>query len=180
MKTVIFYTSETGNTKKYAEDIARAVAGEVYPLKGRKWYKHAEDADCVVFGGHVQAGIIKGIDAFLAEYDRFEGKDIIVFSVGMAMASPEGRKDLITANVLDEYHIRFYQFQGGFDLNKLGFMSRLMMKASLHRMANSPDSSDAEKALAERAKTPIVFYDQAKVDKVVGVINSLSLGVHKA
>jgi flavodoxin len=34
MKTLILYTSKTGNTKTYAEDIAKQVNADVAPLKG--------------------------------------------------------------------------------------------------------------------------------------------------
>ena len=50
MRTLILYTSKTGSTKKYAEDIAHAVNGDVFPLKKYKW-KDVGDYDSIVFGG---------------------------------------------------------------------------------------------------------------------------------
>lgn len=179
MKTIIYYTSMTGNTKRYAEDIAKGVGGEALPLKGRKWYKQALDADCIVYGGYVEGGIIKGIDKFLREYDRFEGKNIIIYAVGMAIPTSEGRKDLISMNLLDQYHVRFYQFQGGFDINKLKFPASMMMKMALKKMMNNVDNP-AESSLGAAALNKIEYYDQAKVDRVIYVIDSLSLEVHKA
>ncbi len=175
MKTLVLYTSRTGSTKQYAEDIAKRVAGEAMPLKG-KWLRKAKEADVVVYGGYVQAGVIQGLNKFLSNYDDLEGKDIIIFSVGMAFPSKEGREDLINSNVLDLYHVRFYQVRGSFDINKLGAFSRMMMKRTLTALGSQEDASAGAKALAELANVPLIVYDTEKIDKIVSVINTLSLG----
>ena len=82
MKTLILYTSKTGNTKVYAEDIAKKVQADVFPLKGFR-AKKMVNYDTIVFGGWVQAGTIKGLDKFLSNYDAIKAKNVIVFSVGM-------------------------------------------------------------------------------------------------
>ncbi len=174
MKTVVLYKSRTGNTQRYAEDIARRVNGEVYPLK-KGWLKKIEDADCIVFGGYVQAGIIAGLDDFLSEFERFSDVPILIFAVGMAYPTKEGRQDLITGNLLDMYHVRFYQVQGGFDLNKLGLFNRLMMKRTLSAMAGKEDATAAERSLGDLLNRPLAVYDHEKIDKIVSVINTLSL-----
>lgn len=179
MKTIVFYHSKTGSTKKYAEDIARQVAGEALPLK-RGWVKKAEGAECLVFGGNVQAGNIQGLNEFLSEYERFEGIPIIVFSVGMALPSPEGRQDLISQNLLDMYHVRFYQVQGSFDLNKLDFFSKFMMKRTLKSIGERENASAAEKMIGDLVSKPLVIYDKEKIEKIVTVINGLSSGLYKA
>lgn len=181
MKTVVFYHSLTGNTKKYAEDIARMTGGTAYELKKtRKWVDIAMDADCVVFGGNVESGAIMGLNDFIVQYDYFEDKHVIIFAVGMAYPTPEGRKDLISTNLLDMYHVRFYQFQGGFDLKKLKFPRNFMMKRVLKAMGAKPDANAAELQISNFVDNPLVVYDQAKVDKVVSVINQLSLETPKA
>ena len=56
MKTIVLYTSKTGNTAKYAEEIASQVGADVKPLKKFRWKKELKDYDCIVFGGWVMGG----------------------------------------------------------------------------------------------------------------------------
>lgn len=179
MKTLIVYRSKCGSTKKYAEDIAQAVGGEAIPL-AKGWKKKAKEADCLVFGGFVQAGVIQGLDKFLAEYDSFGDIPVLVYAVGMAYPTKEGRDDLITMNLLDMYHIRFYQVQGSFDINKLGWFSKLMMKRVFNQMANKEGATANEQMLADLISRPLLVYDHDKINRIIEVINKLSLEVHPA
>ncbi len=173
-KTLILYTSNTGNTKKYCEDIASAVSADVMPLKKFKW-KKASDYDIVVYGGWIMGGNIKGLNDFLAHWDNeLDGKDVIVIGVGMGYPTPDTRKSLINQNILDLYHLRFYQFQGSFDYSKLNAMNKLMMKASLAKLESDPSLTAGEASILDIIERPIDVYDQQKVDKVVSIIKTLS------
>ena len=173
-KILILYVSNTGNTKKYCEDIASAVSADVMPLKKFKW-KKANDYDVVVFGGWIMGGNIKGLNDFLCHWDNeLDGKDVIVLGVGMGYPTPDTRKTLINQNILDLYHLRFYQMQGSFDYNKLNGINKLMMKASLAKLANDPNITAGEASILDVIDRPIEVYDQQKVDKVISVIKSLS------
>ena len=132
MRTLILYTSKTGNTKKYAEDIAQAVNGDVFPLKKYKW-KDVGDYDSIVFGGWVMGGKIQGIDDFLSYYDEISDKNILVFSSGMGFVTSESRDRPISGNVLDIYHIRYYQLRGSFDYSKLHFPYNFMINTVITR-----------------------------------------------
>ena len=174
MKTLIIYESQTGSTKTYAEDIGKAVLGEVIPLKKFK-KKMIADYDVLVFGGWVRGSEIQGLNKFLGYWDLMEGKDVIVFSSGMSIPTKEGREALIDANLLYMYHLRFYQLQGNFDYSKLGWKHKLMLDMSLNSIARDPSASADQKALLNLKTTPITYYDSAKVSKIISVINSLSV-----
>lgn len=174
MRTLVLYTSKTGAAQKYAEDIAKRVGGDVFPLKKFKAKKYAE-YDTIVFGGWVMGNVIQGLNDFLAEYDRMEDKNVIVFSSGMSMPTKEGRQAIIDANVLDMYHIRYYQLRGDFDYSKLPFYLRLVMDNSLRMIAKDENATADQRALSTIKNNPIVYYDQEKVDRIVTVINGLSV-----
>jgi menaquinone-dependent protoporphyrinogen IX oxidase len=176
MKTLILYTSKTGNTKTYAEDIAKGTLADVFPLKGFR-LKKMTDYDTIVYGGWVRGGVIQGLDKFLSEYDSIKEKNVIIFGVGMALPSSDGRSLLIEQNLLDMYHVRFYQFRGAFDMQKLNFLDRMMLQKSLQIMIDDPANADNRDALLRISKEPLVCYDREKVDKLISVINSLSLVV---
>ncbi len=179
MRTLVIYQSLTGSTQKYAEDIARAVSGDAIPLKKLK-AKILPDYDCVVFGGWVRGGQIQGLDKFLSFYDKMEGKDVIIFSSGMSIPTKQGRRDLISINLLDMYHVRFYELRGNFDYEKLNFINRMTIDRSLSAIENDEEATFEQKALLSVRDTPISCYDQERVDRIIEVINGISLERMKA
>jgi flavodoxin len=173
MKTLILYTSKTGNTKAYAEDIAKQVGADAAPLKGFR-PKKMLDYDTIVYGGWVQGGTIIGLNKFLSDYKLIEKKNVIIFSCGMAIPTSDGRSLMIEQNLLDMYHVRYYQFHGSFDMKKLHFPLNFMIMNSLKMMAQDPSATADQKSLMNIKDHPIVVYDHEKVDKVVAVLNQLS------
>lgn len=173
MRTLILYTSKTGSTKKYAEDIAQAVNGDVFPLKKYKW-KDVGDYDSIVFGGWVMGGKIQGIDDFLSHYDEISDKSILVFSSGMGFVTSESRDRLISGNVLDIYHIRYYQLRGSFDYSKLHFPYNFMINTSLRALRKDPDSAQDLSMVENLKETPLEFYDQQGIDRIISVLHRLS------
>ena len=154
MRTLVIYESQSGNTKRYAEDIAKAVSADILPRKKFK-AKMIKNYDVIVFGGWVRGTQIVGLNDFLAFYDDMDGKDIIIFSVGMSMATPEMRKNLISSNILDLYHVRYY--------------------AAIRQIENDPNATADMKMASYVKDHPINYYDEAKVNRVIEVINKLSL-----
>ena len=172
MRTLILFTSATGSAEKYAKDIATALSGDVFPLKKFKW-KTLPDYDLVIYGGWVMGGKIKGVDDFLSHYDEMEGKDVIIFSTGMVVPSKEGRKTLIDTNILDLYHVRYYQLRGSFDMSKLGFIQRSMIKMYFRQIEEDAEANPGYKALLEYAQTPLEYYDQEGVEKIISVAKKI-------
>lgn len=173
MKTLILYVSKTGNTKAYAEDIAKKVQADVAPLRGFKAKKMVA-YDTIVFGGWVEGGTIKGLNKFLSNYSSMDKKNVIIFSVGMSIPSADGRALLIEQNLLDMYHVRYYQVRGSFDIKKLHFPANFMIMNSLKMIANDPQASADQKSLMDIKNRPIVVYDNEKIERIVNVINDLA------
>ena len=172
MRTVILYYSKTGSTQKYAEDIAAALKCDVMPFNKFK-KKMIDDYDTFVFGSRVVGQKIQKIDDFLAMYDLMEGKNIILFAVGMSYVTKETRLNLISSNILDLYHVRFYQLRGSFNYEKLGVLEKLMMSNSLRMIANDPNASADQKMLLTLKETPMEFYDETGVNKIISVVRKI-------
>ena len=179
MKKLILYKSNCGSTKKYAEDIGKAVGADVMPLKQFKW-KALNQYDIIVFGGWVMGGNIQGVNDFLVHWEEMKDRNVIIFAVGMGYPTPEGRNTLINQTVLDLYHIRFYQFQGSFDFKKLNLVHKALMKTSIARIARKPDATEGDKQLLSVLENPLEVYDQAKVDRVIEVIEKIEAEDNKA
>ncbi len=173
MRTLIIYYSKTGNAEKYAKDIGAAVNADVIPFKKYK-AKMTKDYDTIIFGARVIGTRIQKIDEFLSTYDQIEDKNVIIFSVGMSIVTKESRLNLISANLLDTYHIRFYQLRGSFDYQKLSMMEKLLLSNSLRMIANDPNATADQRMLETLKERPIEYYDQAGIERIITVLNKLS------
>jgi len=176
MKTIVIYHSMTGNTKAYAEDLARRVNADLLPLKKVKG-KLLATYDTVVFGGWTMGGTIQGLDKFLQNWNFISDKNVIVFTNGMGFPTKESRLELIESNVLGDYHIRFYQLRGSFDISKLKFPYNLMMKKTIAQMAGDPSQQATYEALQNYSATPLIYYDKEMIERMTSVINGLSTEV---
>lgn len=174
MKTLVLYESKTGSTAKYAEDIAKRVNADVYPLKKFK-LKNMSDYDTIVFGGWIRGGEIQGLNKFLQAWDSISEKNVLIFGTGMSFATKEGREQLINQNLLDMYHVRFYQVRGSFHFDQLGFVEKMMIKASVKQLQGT-DLAPEQAALATIIEQPIEWYDHEKMDRIVTVIETLAVG----
>ena len=172
MRTLIVYYSKTGSTQKYAEAIAASVKCEAIPFKKFK-KQMIDEYDTIVFGSRVVGNRIQKVDDFLAMYDLMKEKNVILFAVGMSLVTKETRLNLISGNLLDLYHIRFYQLRGSFDYSKLSFFERMLMSNSLRMIANDPNATADQQMLLQLKETPMEFYDDAGVDKIISVIRKI-------
>ena len=173
MKTLVLYQTSTGSTKKYAEEIAQSVKADILPAKKFK-KKLIPQYDTIVFGGWVMGGKIKGIDEFLSLWDLMSDKNVIVFSVGMSLPTKQARTDMISGNLLDMYHLRFYMLRGSFEYNKLKFPYKFLFANSLRMIARDENASADQKALLTVKETPIIVHDDEGISKIVSIINRLS------
>lgn len=176
MRTIVLYQTSAGSTERYAHDIAAAIGAEALPLKKFKW-KKLNDYDCFVFGGWVRNGMIMGLNEFLTHYDEMNDakKDIVIFSSGMSIPTKEGRAELISTNILDLYHVRYYQLRGSFDMEKLSLVNKLIMKRSLMLIEQDENATPERKALVTLLERPIDYYDQEGVGRVVATLNRIAL-----
>ena len=172
MRTLILYTSQTGSTQKYAEDIASSIGGDVFPSKKFKW-KNLKNYDTVVFGGWVRGGKIQGLDDFLSHYDDMEDKNVLIFSSGMSYTNDQTRKEMISANVLDIYHVRYYQLRGSFDFNKLGTVNKMMFNMGIKQLSADPNQAAVVSMMETVKETPIEYYDDDGINRILTVLHRL-------
>ena len=180
MKTIVLYESKRGSTQAYAEDIAKAVGAEAMPLKKFKW-KDVADYDCIIFGGWTRGMVIVGLDSFLTHWNEISEKNVIVFSVGLSPSAKEIRDAMISSNLLDMYHLRYYLLQGKFNYQSLSPIDKMLIKTSVTRMQRDPNYDDLHKASMLRLlDTPIDVYDTEGVNKIVRIVNKISAEIPTA
>jgi flavodoxin len=119
MIKAIVYVSNTGFTKRYAEMLAEKIGVPMYKLEETKG--KITSSDEIVYMGWIMAGGIKG---FEKARKKFNIK--VVCAVGMG--SPKGNQ---SEELLKKHNIeneKLFYLQGGFSMNKLHGIYKLMMK----------------------------------------------------
>lgn len=115
----IVYESNSGFTKKYAELLSSKTGVAVCSLTEAK--KQLSPGTDILFMGWIMAGSIKGFKKALSRYS-------VKAVCGVGMASPEEKME----NEIKKRHslttIPLFYLQGGFDINRLTGMYKLMMK----------------------------------------------------
>lgn len=129
MKTLVIYSSKTGFVRKYAEWIAEELRADLFPVE-RTHKSIFRSYDTIIYGGGLYAGGIKGIGLIKKSLSDLEGKKVIVFASGASPWSEKVLNEVRDKNFTAEEQkkIKFFYLRGGFDLTKLGFFDRLLMK----------------------------------------------------
>lgn len=118
MKTIIYYKTNTNFTKEYVDLLKpRIECDQAFDIN--KIDKKAILAnENIVFMGPIRNNVIKGLDKFLKKYKYMKDKNIFVFAVGVEPISNDKKDNIIMANALQDYHLRLYLLNGGFDINR--------------------------------------------------------------
>lgn len=139
MIRAIVYTSCTGHTKEYAELLAARTGLPAYPLQDAKKVLVAQTE--ILYLGWLNAGAVTGLAA--AE-KRFAVK--AVCGVGMSGGSSQ-LADMRARNKLPDGMPVFY-LQGGFEMDKLNGIYKLMMKTMRatvgKKLSQKPDRTPEE------------------------------------
>lgn len=117
--TAIVYTTNTGHTKEYAELLAEKVSLPIYDLK--EAIKNLPKNTEVIYLGWLMAGKVKGYQNAEKHFDVRA-----VCGVGMSGGNSQ-LVDIRKTNHISDGMPLFY-LQGGFEMNKLHGIYKLMMK----------------------------------------------------
>lgn len=129
----IVYTSNTGYTQQYAMILAQCIDLPVYELQQAL---QELDADLpIIYLGWLMAGKIQGYKKATRYFQV-----VAVCGVGMGKTGSQ-MQDLVKTNDLPS-HLPLFTLQGGFDIEKLKGLYKIMMKIMIHT---------AGKGLADKA-----------------------------
>ena len=170
MKSIVIYNSKTGFTKKYAEWISEAAGCECVNFKkGAKMDLSGYDA--VAFGSWCMAGGIAKLAWFKKQMPALAaaGKKIVVFAVGASpVESPEVAVAMRNAFTDEERDIaKIFYCQGGLDYDKMGWLSKKMLKMFAKMIASKKDATEADKKTAEMISHSYDISDKKYIEPIV-------------
>ncbi|NLI22342.1 MAG: hypothetical protein GX418_12465 [Clostridiales bacterium] len=166
MNTLVVYTSKTGFTKQYAEEIAARLGCEAMPA-GSVPVERLAKADVVVYGGWVFAGKVNG----LAKARPLVRGKLIVFAVGATRAPEMDLDALRTANALEKEPL-FY-LEGGFRFDRLGMLMRFMIKTLGRMAAKKENPTEQDRMMAGMNGANFDYYDAQAVAPLVAAAQAL-------
>lgn len=168
---VVVYSSKYGSTQRYAEWIAEALG---CPLR-KAADTRIEDLlahDPIVYGGGLYASGINGVSLITKNYERLQGKTLIVFTVGLADPAIEEQFEPILSKNFSpamREHIRIFHLRGGIDYRRLGMLHKSMM-AMLKKMVDKKpeaDRTDEDREMLATYGAVVDFTDPASIGPLV-------------
>lgn len=132
MKCLVTYASKYGSTKKYAQWIAEALSCDLRDSKAVNGTLLAQ-YDIIIHGGGLYAGGLSGINTIVKNFNAISGREIILFSCGLAdPKDPEnaahieaGLAKVLTPEMSGK--IKQFHLRGGIHYAELGPIHKAMM-----------------------------------------------------
>lgn len=173
-EVVVIYQSKYGAAKKYAEWIAEALGADLFERRKIAPEKMME-YDTVIYGGGIYAGGIAGISLIGKNYERIKGKNIILFTCGLANTKVEenvkhireGMEKALPKELMKQ--AKLYHFRGYMDYSKLTSVHKLMMKMMNNMIVKKPENektSEDREFIATYGKA-VDFTDQSSIGELV-------------
>ena len=172
MKTLIVYYSKTGFTKRYAEWLAQALNCDCvrYEERGRV---DVNAYDVLIFGSWCHAGRILKLNWLWKMQKKHPQKHYAVFAVGASpMASPDV-KTAMEKNVPPESSVKGFYLQGGLNYEKMGFVSKTMMKMLCTSLKKKPNRTPQEEQTLNMISHSYDISDQALIEPIVEFVQQL-------
>ena len=170
METVVLYTSHYGATKQYATALAAALGAPCFAL-GTEDAQAVRSAGRIVYGGGLYAGGVAGLGK-AKKY--FPGKDVFLFTVGLAAAQrPEVRAEIegqvrrgLGQQSLAPGHL--FCLRGAFCFDKLGAVHKTMMRMMRRMLLKKGDAmTQDDRDLLAAYDTPVDFTDVSALAPLV-------------
>ena len=160
MSKAVFYTSETGFTKQYAQWIAAALQCPCLSAKAVSAQSVAS-YDTVIYGGWIMGSGITGLDKMRP---MVKGK-LVVFGVGSSPKSEAVEKAIQQQNHLDG--LPFFYMEGGFHFEQLGFMKKTMLKMVKKSVEKKENKTEQDLFMVKVLGTSFDHSDIHNIDPLV-------------
>lgn len=177
MKTIVVYSSQYGATEQYARWLAEALDADLYAVRAIS-ADVLGGYDCILYGGGLYAGGVKGLPTFLKHFSKCEGKPLILFTCGIADPKDPANVEHIRsqlhkalpANVAAQ--CIFFHLLGRLDYPHLTVVHRAMM-AMLRKMLlkKAPSSlREEDRQLLETYGKDVNFIDRSEIEPIVSFV----------
>ena len=174
MKVLVIYSSKTGFTKRYAERIADDTNAMLLPVKEAKSKSDDffNEYDAIIYGGWIMAGRVDGADWFFEKAKKLNNKKLVLFACGATPAEHKDIQEKTNAFVADDVKdiVKPFYCPGGIDYDKMGFLSKCIMKAMAKSLINNKDNSEEERKAGELIINSFDAVDMKYAENIVSYV----------
>ncbi|MBC8546794.1 flavodoxin [Clostridiaceae bacterium NSJ-31] len=176
-KIAVVYQSNYGSTERYARWLAEELGADCYnAAKVRP--DVVQDVPIIAYGGGLYAGGINGVSFLTRRPDRFQGKTLVVFTVGLnpvrdAAASTAILEQNFPPAMRDQ--VRLFHLNGALDCGKLNLLHRMMMKGLHGVLAKKKveELTENDRMILNAYEKPVDFTDRKALRPVVDALKEL-------
>lgn len=171
MRAIVVYNSKTGFTRKYAEWIAQELGCKAISVKQANY----SDYDIILYGGWLMAGKVAGLDK-LKSNQVVRAKKLIIYATGMTgMGDVEAIEKIKNDNLTaaEQKDIPFFYFEGGVNYEKMGFLSKSMLKMVYKSLAKKQDRTVNETNMMKSLSSSTDHSDRAYINPLINYVKGL-------
>lgn len=173
METLIIYKSNTGFTKKYVDILERRIIDSKVVLYKNIKKKDLKEAKYIMYLGPLRNKKIEGVDKLLKKYDLIKDKNIFILATGIEPNTPSKKEDVIIANGLNYYHVRFYLLRGGLDISKMSSFKKKIFEIGL-KMSAKKENIPLE-SIKSRFLYPLDMTNDVDLEPMLEVYHRLKI-----
>jgi flavodoxin len=173
----VIFKTKYGHTKQYAEWISEELKCDLFEQSEISAEKMLE-YDTIIYGGGLYASGILGIELITKNFSSLKGKNIVVFTVGLADPDIKSQfEPIINKNFTDEMQkrINIFHLRGGINYKELGIVHKAMMAALKSSVKNKKgELTDEDKLMLETYGEQIEFTDKGTIEPLVSFVRSFN------
>ncbi len=169
-KTVVFYYSKYGSTKKYAEYLAEQIGCESFPIERAK-DMDLSGYDTIILGAGLYAGKIKQGDVFVKNQSARK----ILFTVGIADPETTDYSDILKSNFSEERlkELEVFHLRGKLDYKNMTLIHRIMMWALMKFQVEKikpEERTDEVNTMIETYGKKVDFIDLKSAESIIKLV----------
>lgn len=168
-RAIILYTSRYGSTKRYAQWIQQSLGCPIADL-AQQSIPDLHAYDTVIFGGGLYASGIAGAKKLRAKQSLLQGKNLLVFTVGIAPVEDARAFETVEKNAFPSLsckNLRFFHFRGAFHYQRLNLTHKAMMSMMRAMLQKKEDKTDSDLQLLDAYQNPVDFCEESAVSPLV-------------
>ena len=169
MNTIVVYASKYGSTAQYARWLGEGLNAPVKDVKAVST-KELSRYDCIVYGGGIYAGGIKGIGRIRKISGMLQGKRLAIFAVGATPPSEEVLETVRKRNLAgDLASLPLFYLHGTYDYSLMKPVDKLLCRMLRRSLQKKPEAELAEweRAMVKTEKGRGDWKDKAAVAPLV-------------
>ncbi len=174
--TVVIYKTIYGSTKKYAQWIASALNADLFDVSKIKAQTLAPYQTIILGGGLYASGIL-GSDIITKNFGLLKGKNIVVFTVGLANPKLTDYTAIIEKNFTAEITsaIKIFHLRGAMDYKTINLKHKAMMSLLVKKVGkiDEKERDDEINQMLDTYGKTVDFTDEASIAELVGYCKAL-------